>query len=344
MRDVAKEKKLNPHAARLPDGQGRAGTAIWAVGGGKGGTGKTLLAANLGIFLARQGRQVILVDADLGCANLHTCLGMPYPQATLSDLLKGRIRSVGEAVTETGIENLGLISGAQDILDIANPKHSQKMRIIRQIQELSVDYIILDLGAGTSFNILDFFLIADLGILAVLPEPTSIENVYRFIKSAFYRKFKKIAKEPQFRELIAEAMDQKSERGIKTPHDLVEEINRLDGTIGRELKQQMYGFKPKLVVNQIRSRDDITLGFSMRSSCSRYFGITVEYPGYIEFDDAAWQAGKKKRPLILEYPYSRFAKGIEKVGENLLERRQLDLDPFLDGIVPQAAKYGHNLL
>jgi hypothetical protein len=77
----------------------------------------------------------------------------------------------------------------------------------------------------------------------------------------------------------------------------------------------------------------------MRSSCSRYFGITVSYAGYIEFDDAAWQAGKKKRPLLLEYPYSSSAQGIEKVGENLLLHKQLDLDSFLEGIhLPQAAK------
>jgi len=317
---------------------------IWAIGGGKGGTGKTLLAANLGIYLAKKGRQVVLVDADLGCANLHTSLGIAYPQATLSDLLKGRIKRIREAVSDTGIRNLRLISGAQDILEIANPKYSQKMRIIKQIQELEVDYIILDLGAGTTFNVLDFFLIADQGIVAVLPEPTSIENVYRFIKSAFYRKFKKVAKEAPVRELIAAAMDQKNERGLKTPYDLIEEVNRMNGTVGHELQDQMYSFKPKLVVNQVRSRDDITLGFSMRSSCSRYFGITVSYAGYIEFDDAAWQAGKKKRPLLLEYPYSSSAQGIEKVGENLLLHKQLDLDSFLEGIhLPQAAKSRSNV-
>src|SRR6185503_7870813 len=263
---------------------------IWAIGGGKGGTGKSFLSSNLGLFLSKLGKRVLLIDADLGCANLHTCLGIAYPESTLSDFMKGRIADLKDALIDTGIPNLMLISGAQDFLEIANPNYSQKMRLIRQIQTLDFDYILLDLGAGTSFNILDFFLISDSGILTVLPEPTSIENVYRFIKSAFYRRFKRIVKEPRIRELISAAMDQKNQLGIKTPHDLIDQVALMDERTGKYLKEAMYNFRPKLVVNQVRSKDDITLGFSMRSSCSKYFGISLEYLGYIEYDDCVWQA------------------------------------------------------
>ncbi|HEY5595015.1 MAG TPA: AAA family ATPase [Nitrospiria bacterium] len=303
---------------------------IWAVGGGKGGTGKSFLAANLGITLANQGKRVLLIDADLGCANLHTCLGIDYPEATLSDLLTGRIKRIEEAIVPTGITRLGLISGAQDILEMANPKHAQKTRLLRQIQELDMEHIILDLGAGTSFNILDFFLIADQGILAVLPEPTSIENVYRFIKSVFYRRFRKITREDAVREIIARAMDQKNENGIKTPYDLIEQVARMDGAVGEQLKNEMYGFRPKLVVNQVRSKDDITLGFSMRSSCTKYFGITVEYIGYVEYDDHVWQATKRRRPLVTEYPMSSAARGINRVAARLVKHEQLTIDYLVD--------------
>jgi len=305
-------------------------TEIWAVGGGKGGTGKSFLAANLGIFLAGQGYRVILIDADLGCANLHTWLGVTYPDLTLSDLMKGRVRALKDAVTETGIPNLSLISGAQDILDMANPKYNQKMRMIRHIQELDVDYIILDLGAGTSFNVLDFFIMADRGLIAILPEPTSIENAYRFIKTAFYRKFKKLAKDPNIRGLIAMALDQKNELGIKTPHDLIDQVVKIDEAVGSILKKEILRFNPKLIINQIRSRDDIALGFSMRSACSRYFGITIEYPGYIEFDDAVRQAGQKRKPLLRDYPSSNAALGLSSVAENLVKNTQLNPQGFLN--------------
>jgi flagellar biosynthesis protein FlhG len=302
---------------------------IWAIGGGKGGTGKSFLASSLGLFLSKLGKRVLLIDADLGCANLHTCLGIAYPEATLSDFMKGRIANLKDALIDTGIPNLMLVSGAQDFLEIANPHYSQKMRLIRQIQVLDFDYILLDLGAGTSFNILDFFLISDSGILTVLPEPTSIENVYRFIKSAFYRRFKRIVKEPGIRELISAAMDQKNLRGIKTPHDLIEQVALMDEKTGKYLKEAMYNFRPKLVVNQVRSKDDITLGFSMRSSCSKYFGISLEYLGYIEYDDCVWQASKKKKPLLVEYPYSGSARCVERVTHHLLKRQQLTFDFLL---------------
>jgi len=118
---------------------------VWAVGGGKGGTGKTFVASSLGIALTKLGKKVLLIDADLGCANLHTCLGV-NPRATLSDFILGRIKKIEDVLVETPIPGLALLSGAQDYLEIANPKHTQKMRLIRQIQELNYEYIILDLG------------------------------------------------------------------------------------------------------------------------------------------------------------------------------------------------------
>ncbi len=311
--------------------QGGQKREIWAIGGGKGGTGKSFIAGNLGIYLAKMGKRVILIDADLGCANLHTCLGIPYPEATLSDFIKGKVGHIKDVVIPTGIPNLTLISGAQDILEIANPRYTQKMKLIRNIHELDFEYILLDLGAGTSFNILDFFLISDNGILTVLPEPTSIENVYRFIKASFYRRFKRVVKHQAIREIITAAMDQKNERGIRTPHDLIEQAAMIDGDVGRRLQQEMYSFKPKLVVNQVRSPDDMALGFSMRSSCSKYFGISVEYLGYIDYDDCVWQATKKKRPLMIEFPYASSARCLEKIVFNLLKQEQLSLN----GIIPR---------
>ncbi|MBI3802639.1 MAG: AAA family ATPase [Nitrospirae bacterium] len=303
--------------------------AVWAVGGGKGGTGKSFLSANLGIALTQMGKKVLLVDADLGCANLHTCLGV-NPGATLSDFVQGKIRDIGQILTQTEIPNLALISGAQDFLEIANPKHSQKMRLIRQIHELDFEYIILDLGAGTSFTNLDFFLSADTGILSVIPEPTSIENVYRFIKSVFYRRFKKIARDPEVKEIVMIAMDEKNERGIRTPHDLIDHVASINEKAGQKLKEAVYTFAPKIVVNQVRSKDDMTLGFSMRSSCGKYFGIKVDYVGYVEYDDHVWQATKKKRPLLLEYPNSSAARCLERTVLNLIKKEELKLNSIVN--------------
>ena len=314
------------------DGQSRlVQNEIWAVGGGKGGTGKTYLSASLAIGLAKLGKRVIAIDADLGCANLHTALGVDPPAATLSDFIKGRVKNLNDVLGDTSLPTLRLISGAHDFLEIANPKYTEKMRLIRQIQDLDVEYIILDLGAGTAFNSLDFFLAADRGILTVIPEPTSIENVYRFIKSAFYRRFKRAVRHPEMKALVSCAMDQKNERGIRTPHDLITGVEAIDAEVGGRLRKTMAQFSPKLVVNQVRSQDDAALGFSMRSSCSKYFGIQVEYLGFVEYDDCVWRAMKRKRPPLMEYPDAPSSRGAGTVLANLLKGEQIAFDLCVRG-------------
>lgn len=298
---------------------------VWAVGGGKGGIGKSLLTGNMGICLARLKKRVLLVDADLGGANLHTTLGIGVPEMTLSDFINRRVDNISDVIIKTGIPNLSLISGAQDFLEAANPDFSQKTRLLRHLETLDMDYILLDLGAGTSFNILDFFLFSDQGILVVLPEPTAIENAYRFIKSAFYRRFKRVVTHQGIKDIIDAAMDQKNTIGIRTPFDLIDKVKQMEREVGEILELEVLKFKPKLVVNQVRTKNDIQIGFSMKSACHKYFGIKLEYLGYVEYDDCVWQSIRSKRPLSIEYPYSRPARGIEKVVHNLLRKEQLTL-------------------
>ena len=137
---------------------------IWAIGGGKGGVGKSLVTANVSICLALMGHKVVTIDLDLGGANLHTCLGVPIPEKTLSDYISKKVSNLNEILTQTAIPNLSIISGAQDEVGVANLKSLQKAKILRRLRELKADYIILDLGAGTTFNTLDFFISAGLSV------------------------------------------------------------------------------------------------------------------------------------------------------------------------------------
>jgi flagellar biosynthesis protein FlhG len=321
-------KKETSHLPSLFEDLRVSKKEIWAIAGGKGGTGKSFIAANVGVALSKLGKSVLLVDADLGCANLHTFLGVE-PSATLSDFVSGKVKEIEKTLTPTSLPNLMLISGAHDFLEIANPKHAQKKRLIRHLQALPFEYVILDLGAGTGITLLDFFLSADTGILSVLPEPTSIENAYRFIKSAFYRRFKQMAKKPEIKALITEAMNEKNARGIRTPHDLMDHVAAIDDEMGRKMKESVLSFSPRVIVNQARSRDDMTLGFSMRSACAKYFGIKVDYAGYIEYDDYVWMATRKRTPLILERPYAPAVRCLNQIVSNLINRDELKLDAIL---------------
>ncbi len=296
---------------------------ILAIGGGKGGVGKSFLAANLGILLAKSNHSTVLIDADLGGANLHTCLGIPAPEITFSDFVNSPSARLDDVILRTSLENLSLISGAQDFLGIANPKYSQKLKITRAIQKLNVDYVILDLGAGTSFNTLDFFLMADKGVIVVLPEPTSIENAYRFIKSAYYRKVKQCTQDPRVRDIVEKAMDKKNELGLKAPADVLEYIVRMDAGLGRELETAMESFRPRIVLNQVRSMADVRIGFSMQNACMKYFGLKVDFVGYLENDDQIWQSIRKRQPIALNGDYLKCVRYLRTISHNLLGNLEL---------------------
>jgi len=267
---------------------------------------------------------VVLIDTDLGGANIHTFLGLSFPQRTLSDFINKRVEGIRDVVVDTGIPNLGLVVGAQDLLNAANPKEPLKWKLIRHINSLDVDYIILDLGAGNSFNVLDLFLMSANEILVVTPEPTCIENTYRFIKSAFFRKAKRVISHLGVKEIVETAMDQKNPRGIKTPFDIIELAGEIDKSIGLRLEQELESFRPKLIVNQVRTKSDIDIGSSMRSAFLKYFGISMDYLGYIVYDNDVWQSIQKKKPLVLEFPQSRASKCINEITLRLITGR-----PFL---------------
>jgi flagellar biosynthesis protein FlhG len=290
---------------------------IWAIGGGKGGVGKSLITANLSICLALMGYKVVTIDLDLGGANLHTCLGVPIPDKTLSDYLSKKVNSLEDLLTPTPINNLAIISGAQDDVGIANLKQLQKAKLLNRLNTLRADYILLDLGAGTTFNTLDFFLSADQGILTALPEPTSIENTYRFIKSVYHRKLKTIEDLYEIGPLIDQAMNTKIQTN-STPADIINRAVEINPAIGLRLKAEINRFNPKLVVNQVRTQSDIDIGFSMKIICKKYFGINLDYVGYLDYDATVWQSVKKRRPLLMEFPNSSLVGNFDRIVHRLL--------------------------
>ncbi len=291
---------------------------VWAVGGGKGGIGKSFISSSLAICLSRLGKKVTLVDLDLGSANLHTCLGAKIPHLTLSDFISERVPDLSQVMVETDMPGLSFISGFNDALNVADMGAPARTRLIDSLRSLPTPYVILDLGAGTSETTLDFFLAADKKIVALTPEPTSVENAYRFMKSSFYRKLRQAEEELGIQNLIEAAMDGRNKHGIRSPADLIKHINDVDPQAGLRLMHKISSFQIQLLLNQVRTRSDIELGHSMKSVCHKYFGIEANYLGFIDHDNAVWQALRKKRPLIVEHPYSSIVGQFLNMTRNLL--------------------------
>jgi flagellar biosynthesis protein FlhG len=272
------------------------------VGGGKGGVGKTFVASNVAVALAREGRTVIAVDGDLEGANLHTALGVAAPRVSLADYVAQREEDVSKLVVETPYPNLGLIAATQAHLGAAQPAHFRRARLLQRLRALPVEFVILDLGAGMQSATLDYFLAADEGVLVLTPEPTSVENAYGFLRAAFYRRMHLTLTSGLVRKLIAQAMDQRNEQGIRTPLDLVREVEARDPREAQRFLHALRQLRPRLVVNEVNSAEEIKLGFAVKSVCLKYFGMTADYLGYVNRDVTARRAVVARQPLVVAQP------------------------------------------
>ncbi|MDQ6960424.1 MAG: P-loop NTPase [Mariprofundaceae bacterium] len=299
-----------------------SGPHIWAVASGKGGVGKSLISSSLGLALAQRGKQVVLVDLDLGGANLHTCLGMVNPKLTLSDFIDSKQRHINEFIQPMPDTTLGLISGVADRLEIANLKHFQKQKIIRNLKHIDADYVILDLGAGTTFNTLDFFIQAKRGIISVVPDPMSIENTYRFLKCALIRRLHEAPK--QTRRLVVQVLSMHcgENRKIWTLASFMRAMQQLHPNHARLLQGEFGRQKLHLIVNQVLESADTELGSSMAMACGKYFGQKLDYLGYLNHDRQVVAAMRQRRPFLMTYPQSRAAIHLEHMAAALLDQDQ----------------------
>jgi len=123
-------------------------------------------------------------------------MGIRFPEVTLEDFLLRRITRPEDILQPTPIDGISLVCGADDLLGAANPTYSQKMRFFKDLEALPADFVLIDLGAGTSFNTLDFFNHSPGKIAVFTGISTSLQNVYGFIKCALFRKIaREFAKE-----------------------------------------------------------------------------------------------------------------------------------------------------
>ena len=245
---------------------------IWAIGGGKGGTGKSFLSIIMAFWLARLGKRTVLVDADLGGANLHTLLGIKNPSKTLNDFITRKFGVLEDTCIDTGAQNLRLISGASDVLSLANPHFSQKVKLITHFSRIDADYVILDLGAGTSFNVLDFFLAADTKIIVLTPLPTSIQNAYIFLRNVVYRRLSRLSsKIPPLQALIKTAMDPKNVLKIRTVKELLQFIEESGGKDVMEmLEEDIKNIRSIIITNMAKDHKDINAGQIVQIVAEKY--------------------------------------------------------------------------
>lgn len=182
LRDIVRKRAEEiEHEITLPV---RVKTRVLVVTGGKGGVGKTNFALNLAIAMAKMRRRVILMDADMGLANIDIILGL-MPQYNLWHVVRGTKR-IGEILID-GPSGIRIIPGGSGVQELANISETEMENVIHEIGSLEgeADFFIIDTGAGISNSVIGFLLAADEVIVLTTPEPTAIADAYGLIKTAF---------------------------------------------------------------------------------------------------------------------------------------------------------------
>ena len=296
---------------------------IYPIGGGKGGIGKSFVAANLGASIAKQGHQVVLVDLDLGASNLHTFLGIENPKSGINNFLNKSVEKFENLAAPTHIPNLFFISSLHCSMEISNLVYAQKLKIIKAVRKLPFDYVILDLGAGTNFNTLDFFLTSHDGIFICVPEPTSIENAFRFIRATYLRKLKRIIKRHAFNAAVKNAVFNPGPSDLTAlqSRDIIDIVLKRDPDREMFLKDRLSEFNFKLILNQFRKNFNPNLGQKLEIVCNRHLYSTFQFLGNISYDERVAESVFARKLYVQKYPYTATAVDLKNIADVLTKNK-----------------------
>jgi flagellar biosynthesis protein FlhG len=279
-----------------------------AFAAGRGGAGRSLIAANVAVYLAQAGKKVIAIDADPAGGPLHQLLGAARPPRGFGELLRGRAEGLAELLVDTPVAGVRLVAGEGSTFGSMKAKQSAKA-VLAAIRMLEADCVILDLGPPDSTLALDLFIAAHVPVLVTLPDPASIEASYRFIKSAFVRKLR-----------VTRGLDRLVTNPSGPPPAAVDlyRTARDGGGPAERLKDEIRAYRPRFIVNQTRALADLKLGGWMATAGQRRLGHSLEYLGHVESDETVWLAARRRRPLLAEYPEVKVSKNIERIARRLL--------------------------
>ncbi len=182
LRNLSKEREKGRKISTVP---------VLAVTSGKGGVGKSNLSTNLALAMGLYGKKILLIDFDLGLANIDVLFGI-YPKYTLKDVFRGT-KSIKDVIVE-GPGGLLIIPASSGVEEMVNLSAAQKERLIHEMNLVKndIDLVIVDTGSGIYSDTIRMLLAANEIIIVTTPEPTAITDAYAVTKVV--AKYKKNAK------------------------------------------------------------------------------------------------------------------------------------------------------
>ncbi|MEM9196171.1 MAG: P-loop NTPase, partial [Myxococcota bacterium] len=266
----------------------------FAVGGGKGGVGKSFVAVNLAVSLAKAGREVVMLDADLGGANLHTLFGILRPSQTINDFIDGRVSTLEDTMIETPVPRLRIMGGTCEVLGSADIELGNKRRLLQAIGDLSCDCLVIDVGAGTSSYTVDMFNAADRRLVVMTPELTSAQNGYGFLKVALYRRLQRAVDGHPASDRIREALGQQAFKLGSTMEKVETFLSLVEGEdaeIVDVFRMLLNEFNASIVGNMLTKDKDRNVLWALKGMVSKFLSIEADIA-------AAFRSNSKVRASV----------------------------------------------
>lgn len=292
----------------------RGARRLLAVGGGRGGVGKSLVAQNLAVYFAQLGKTVTLVDCDPTGANLHAQFGL----RALSQPIDGNRDDLVKSLVPTSVPGLSILPGPHDAVEPPlQLRAGRKSRWLARLRAIPTDYLVVDVGPGHGHLSVDLMLAADFAICVTVPEPPAIEATYRFVRAAYRRRLRRALARDRFRlGLVDRAI--KDIGRLPTPLELIRSLAKIDRNLAELAWAEAHRTRLYLAVNQTRVRTDLELASAMSALCRRHYGIALEELGWVEQDDTVWLSVRRKKPLLVDSPTSKAARNIERIARRVV--------------------------
>lgn len=305
----------------------RSGPAFLAVGGGKGGVGKSFVAANLALALARRGAargaRVVAVDLDLGGSNLNLFLGEPLPRREVSEFLEGRADSLNAISQPTRLPNLRYVAGSFDTMTAVDPLRARKLDLVHALVGLDTDIVVLDLPAGSVPSTLDFFFLGEIKVMVTNPEAVAYHNAYGFLKNYLLRRLL-----TEFRDrpdVLATILDgyralpgqDQHEPADRTITGLVAALRDEHPGVRAEVAGILQYDTPLLVLNRVRRRRDRATLDRFRAVVEQNLGLRCVPLGTIPERRAVADTVRNARPFLLTHGRHSIARQFERWAERL---------------------------
>ncbi len=309
---------------------------IIPIAGGKGGVGKSVLSTNLSLLLAVNGKKTIVVDLDLGGSNLHTMLGIKNTNKGIGNFISDKSIAMEDLVIPTDYENLFLIPGDVLVYGLGEISFEEKKRIIKGLVELDADYIILDLGAGSSLNVIDFFLISNSGIVVTTPHMTSIMNAFGFLKNVAFRFLQRaFAENRVFTEYFDKAFLERHPGEQKPLKEMLEDLRSREPEAVEKAELFLEILQPKIIMNMAEDSGELSIAESLKDLTKRSLSIHSECLGMLFMDKQVSDALKERTPFIIQYPESVTAEGMDRMVRKIILSKRfpempLELDYYKD--------------